>query len=697
MEKPNNYYRHWISGALLITTFLTSFGAVAPTANPPSKHIILFIWDGLRPDSITAKNTPNLNNLKNKGVWFTDNHSSYPTFTMMNAASFATGNFAGQTGFYGNTLWDPRASGINAEGKTVDFKAPVFTEDYHILLDMNQPEKNDPLFLVPTLFSVAQQAHLKTATIGKTGAAFIQDYQQQGKMNGINLDEKHVYPLEFAKQLQSQQYPIPKLSPFAYNPGELTLANNNGDPTEFGKVATLRVISGSALGLKEDFMYPDNITSDPSATNKSPYSQSNQYLMATYLNKILPNENPTLSVIWLRNPDTTEHNYGVGSKSYYTALHDQDQLLGKLLTKLKTLNLLDQTDIIIASDHSHSNVSGPFNQFPLRHISNGMVSALDANGYSVSGDFRPADLLARAGFHAYDGMGCQYDPVLSGIQTNGTLVYPILFDRDGSVCGDDIINTTANDRDPKLGHLYTTPSYKVPNALPEDAVIVAGNGGSTYLYVVNHSPLVVKKLVSYLQSRQEFSAVFVDDRYHQLPGTLPLSLVHLQNLEQRNPDIIVGSSYDNDAVITGMKGTEFSCGGINRGMHGSFSRTDVHNTLLAIGPDFKTSFNDPLPSGNVDVAPTIAYLLQLSFPTAKGRPLLEALKSGEDLTKYTVLNLHVQPQESAVDLHYQLATNPDGQDIDPSKTKYTIDLQSKLLMVDGKTYQYFDAAKEIRY
>ncbi|OGO90639.1 MAG: hypothetical protein A3F10_06855 [Coxiella sp. RIFCSPHIGHO2_12_FULL_42_15] len=647
--------------------------------------MVLFVWDGLRPDSISKKNTPHLYELKTQGTWFSDNHSSYPTFTMMNAASFATGDLAGKTGFYGNTLWNPRTSGIDAQGNTVNFNAPVFTEDYRILLDLNQPEKNDPLFEVSTLFSIAQAAHLKTATIGKTGAAFIQDYRQKSGMKGINMDERHVYPLEFAQILQKENYPLPILSPIAYKKGELVLTADNGDPTAFGKIATLKAISGNALGLKDDFMYPDNVTSDPTATTVSPYSRANQYLMKTYLNKILPMEHPNLSVIWLRNPDTTEHNYGVGSPSYYTALHDQDELLGQLLQKLKANHSLSQTDIIIASDHSHSNVSGPLSQFPLRYIHNGTVSVLDVNGFSVSGDFRPADLLTRAGFHAYDGLGCQYDPVLSGIKENGELIYPPLFDKEGTVCNE------------HRGRLYTTPSYKVPHPLPSDAIIVAANGGSTYFYVPSHQRDLIKKLTRYLQSRQEFGAVFVDDRYTQLPGTLPMSLIHIQNKSRRNPDIIAGSSYDNNGTITAITGIEFSTGGINRGMHGSFSRTDVHNTLLAIGPDFKTQFIDPLPSGNIDVAPTIAYLLNLKLPNTDGRPLLEALKNGKSVDDFTVLKLHTKPKEPAMGLQYQLATNPNGKDIDKSKTKYTIDLYSKLLLIDGKTYPYFDAAKEKRY
>src|SRR5687768_3340098 len=80
-------------------------------ATSSQNRVILFIWDGLRPDSVTAENTPNLHQLMKSGVQFLDNHSSYPTFTMINAGSFATGNRAGLTGFYGNKVWDTEVRG----------------------------------------------------------------------------------------------------------------------------------------------------------------------------------------------------------------------------------------------------------------------------------------------------------------------------------------------------------------------------------------------------------------------------------------------------------------------------------------------------------------------------------------------------------------------------------------------------------
>src|SRR5690349_23927860 len=70
----------------------------APVASK-QHQVVLFVWDGLRPDSISPGTTPNLAQLRDSGVNFTDNHSTYPTFTMMNGASLATGHFPEGTGF----------------------------------------------------------------------------------------------------------------------------------------------------------------------------------------------------------------------------------------------------------------------------------------------------------------------------------------------------------------------------------------------------------------------------------------------------------------------------------------------------------------------------------------------------------------------------------------------------------------------
>ncbi len=399
--------------------------------------------------------------------------------------------------------------------------------------------------------------------------------------------------------------------------------------------------------------------------------------MSVYLDYILPKKQPAISVVWLRNPDSTEHPYGVGSPNYHIALKAQDELLGKLEARLTELGMDRDTDLIIVSDHGHSNVSGPLDIFPLRKVENGKMGEVDAeHGYSVSGDIRLVDEMAKAGIRAYDGSGCFNDPVLSGILADGTRLHPEKAPKNSECKGP-----------------YTSSGYELLHPfLPREAFVVVANGGSDYLYQSEHDPDRVLKAVRFLQSHEQFGAVFVDDRYGAIPGTLPLSLVRLENAEGRNPDIVVGYTFDEHAVIQNMLGIEFSgtSSYVNHGMHGSFSPIDVHNTLLARGPDFATNFVDQLPSGNVDVAPTIAHILGLNLPQADGRPLLEAL-SGSKNTTCSIATRTINPQQPATGLNVQSVL-----DKDTGKTTYTFDLQSKEAHCGANSYTYFDWARAKR-
>ena len=59
----------------------------------PAHRVIVFVWDGLRADDLTPETTPNYFALARSGAVFADHHAVYPTFTMMNSASIATGAY----------------------------------------------------------------------------------------------------------------------------------------------------------------------------------------------------------------------------------------------------------------------------------------------------------------------------------------------------------------------------------------------------------------------------------------------------------------------------------------------------------------------------------------------------------------------------------------------------------------------------
>jgi hypothetical protein len=315
-------------------------------------------------------------------------------------------------------------------------------------------------------------------------------------------------------------------------------------------------------------------------------------------------------------------------------------------------------------------------------IVDGEVGPQDSNGYSVSGFVRTAELLTRDGLKAYDGAACRDVPTLSGILSDGRRLHVSKNDADGSVCG--------------KAQTYTSANYAVPKPLPAGSLVVAANAGSDYLFVPDGKPDTVKAAVISLQSHMQFGAIFVSDRYGDILGTLPMSLINTENkVGGRSPDIIVSFSFDENAVVTGRRGTGYASSINRRGDHGSFSPTDVRISLLAHGPDFRSGFSDPLPTANVDLAPTVARILNLSMPDVQGRVLEEALKGGSPVTDYAVLTKTHRSSKKA-GLKIKLPTDFNGQAVDPKLSAYSVELRTKILTKGVTSFTYFDQARAVR-
>src|SRR5213082_4074054 len=207
--------------SLMLLALAGGLRAQQPETGQAARRFIVFVWDGLRADDLTPEIAPNYFALARSGVVFADHHAVYPTFTMMNSASIATGAYPGVHGFYGNVVYAPSAKGRNAKGAEIDFSAPAFIEDFGVVEAVRDSHQGR-LTLVPTMLQAAQAKGLTTAAIGKFGAAFIQDY----KRGGIVLDEDAAMPLAFAQELQKAGYALPRNTINAYDAGALALAND---------------------------------------------------------------------------------------------------------------------------------------------------------------------------------------------------------------------------------------------------------------------------------------------------------------------------------------------------------------------------------------------------------------------------------------------------------------------------------------
>ena len=84
--------------AALLAAVVTPGSAAAGNA---TLNLVL-VLDGLRPDSITADETPNLWRLRQEGVNFLNGHAVFPTVTRANATAIATGTYPDRNAIFGN-------------------------------------------------------------------------------------------------------------------------------------------------------------------------------------------------------------------------------------------------------------------------------------------------------------------------------------------------------------------------------------------------------------------------------------------------------------------------------------------------------------------------------------------------------------------------------------------------------------------
>lgn len=176
-----------------------------------------------------------------------------------------------------------------------------------------------------------------------------------------------------------------------------------------------------------------------------------------------------------------------------------------------------------------------------------------------------------------------------------------------------------------------------------------------YLRSPNHDAPVAE-LVAMLQKRPEIGAIFTRPPPGGGPqgvvaGTLSYDLARWKHA--RAGDILVSANWSQPGETTdeGVAG------------HGSSSPYDIHNTLIAAGPDFRAGATSGVPTGNVDVAPTLLFLSGVSIPAQMtGRVIREGLRDA--------------PAVPPVSHERQTVSSPDG----------SYELTAEISVVEGKRY-----------
>ncbi|HZR26767.1 MAG TPA: alkaline phosphatase family protein, partial [Vicinamibacterales bacterium] len=132
----------------------------------------------------------------------------------------------------------------------------------------------------------------------------------------------------------------------------------------------------------------------------------------------------------------------------------------------------------------------------------------------------------------------------------------------------------------------------------------------------------VAGVVAALQARPPVGAIFTRDG--AIPGTLPYDLIRWNH--PRSGDILVSANWNTEKNEFGYEGITTQTGTAG---HGSSSPYDIHNTLIAVGPDFREHATSDAPTGNADIAPTILRAIGMTpLQTMTGRIIEEMFRTG---------------------------------------------------------------------
>jgi arylsulfatase A-like enzyme len=516
------------------------------------RHVVVVVWDGMRPDFVSEENTPALWKLAHEGVIFRNHHAIYPSATMVNGTAFVTGMYPGKSGIIANQEYRPE----------IDRKHPIYVEIPAVV------EKGDQLsggkyISFPTIAELVQKEGGRTAIAATKSVGLLIDRQVAARAGNVNGSASPLTEGErmevrgsttfIAENTGTLTQPSPKPTPLP----SLALARPSLPEGERGETRTNSSSKGdldpvrpkNCVTLFAGKTLPrDALTPMVAALGPFPSAHLQQDVWTTKaLTDFLWKEGvPAFSVLWLGNPDLTEHESAPGAPAALAATKAADENLAAVLLALDRKGVRETTDVFVVSDHGFSTIK---RSVDLRKI------------------------LPDAGFSA---------------------------------------KTEFTD-EPKPGD-----------------IMLVGNGGSVLFYVIGHDEATTRRLVEFLQ-RSDFAGVIFTKE--PMPGTFNLSEAKIDS--RHAPDVVMAFRWNDSKNQFGVRGMidadwQRKAG---EGTHATLSRFDMHNTLIAAGPDFHRGKASDLSSGNVDLAPTILRILGIKAPQQlDGRILSEAMVSIDPAT-----------------------------------------------------------------
>jgi arylsulfatase A-like enzyme len=255
---------------------------------------LVLVLDGLRPDSITAAETPNLHRLRSEGVTFENSHAVFPTVTRVNSASLATGMQPARHGILGNRVYIPSVDPVSA-----------FNNDNFLALLKLDAAEPGRIVMVPSIAELAHEIGQKYVAVssGSTGSALL-------------------------------------MAPRAPR-GSGTVIN--GDFYTGSMVAWPESVSKDVL---------ERFGRQPKKGGaKDNYDAVVDWSMRVLREYVLPQLKPNVAYVWITEPDHIQHALGAGAPEARASIRNNDRNLGLLFEALDKLQLRERTNIFVVSDH----------------------------------------------------------------------------------------------------------------------------------------------------------------------------------------------------------------------------------------------------------------------------------------------------------------------------------------------------------
>lgn len=110
----------------------------------------------------------------------------------------------------------------------------------------------------------------------------------------------------------------------------------------------------SAFGLADLYDLREKLGEIPDAT--VPNLERNRYATRAVIDLFLHDPRNRVITLWLAEPDSALHKFGLGSPESRAGMKSADESLGAILDAMEQRGIRDQFDILFISDHGHSTV-----------------------------------------------------------------------------------------------------------------------------------------------------------------------------------------------------------------------------------------------------------------------------------------------------------------------------------------------------